>query len=33
MEEQYRRRDVREVVPGLVWILDQGNPRVLNVVF
>ena len=33
MEEQYRRRDVREVVPGLVWILDKGNPRVLNVVF
>ena len=33
MEEQYRRRDVREVVPGLVWILAQGNSRVLNVVF
>ena len=34
MEEQYRRRDVREVVPGLVWIIAQGNnSRVLNVVF
>ena len=33
MEEQYRRRDVREVVPGLVWILAQENSRVLNVVF
>ena len=36
LEEQYRRRDVREVVPGLVTILGEGegsSSRVVSAVF